>query len=103
MNHDCHGDIFMRFGKRWARCFMDSTLFEPKEGMEFCPNCKRPWLGSEGAKDWNPDNSSAVLRQIDLPHYQFLAEEREKKIKKLEADLELWKKMYKDKAGITSF
>lgn len=103
MNHDCHGDVFSRFGKRWGRCFADSSIFEIKEGMEFCPHCERPWLGSECAKDWKPDKSYEVIQAIDLPHYKFLAEERGKRVKYLEEQLEVWKKMYKDKAGITSF
>ena len=31
MNHDCHGDIFTRFGKKWGRCFGDGSIFEIKE------------------------------------------------------------------------
>lgn len=103
MNHDCHGDVFSRFGKRWGRCFGGSAVFEIKEGMEFCPSCQRPWLGRDDHTDWNPDESEEVLRAIDLPHYKFLAEERAKRVKYLEEELELWKKMYKEKAGITAF
>jgi hypothetical protein len=104
MNHDCHGDIFTRFGKRYGRCFGDSTIFEIQEGMEFCPACKRPWLGTESSKkDWDPDESDEVLRQIDLPHYKFLAEEREKKLKYVEAERDRWIAIYKKEAGITSW
>lgn len=103
MNHDCSGDIFTRFGKRWGRCFGGGEIFELREGMQFCPSCNRPWLGSEGLKDWDPDECEEVLRTIDLPHYKFLAEERARMVKHLEQQLETWKKMYKDKAGITAF
>jgi hypothetical protein len=104
MNHDCHGDIFTRFGKLWGRCFGGSEIFEIREGMEFCPSCKRPWLGTEGHKtDWNPDESDEVLRTIDLPHYKFLAEERGKKVKLLEEKLERWIGIYKKDMGITSW
>jgi len=96
MNHHCHGDLFTRWGKKWARCFYDSTMFEFQEGLEFCPHCKRPWEGIENAHDFKPDLSSEVLIQIDLPHFKFLAEERKKKIESLEELLEIWKKMYKD-------
>lgn len=102
MNHDCHGDVFTRWGKVWARCFLDSLMFEFREGMEFCLNCGRPWVGVEH-KDWDPDASQEVLIRIDLPHFKFLAEERAKKIAVLEAEIETWKKMYKKEAGITAF
>lgn len=102
MNHQCFGDIFERFGKRLGRCLADSAIFEYREGMEFCPNCERPWAGA-ARKDWDPGKSVEVLLQIDLPHFKFLAEERSKKIARLESELETWKKMYKKEAGITAF
>jgi hypothetical protein len=100
MNHTCMGDIFVRWGKRWGRCFGDSTIFELREGMEFCPACKRPWDGMEKRTDFDPDESSAVIMQVDLPQFKFMVEEKDKKIQKLEADLEQWKKMYFDASGI---
>jgi hypothetical protein len=104
MNHDCHGDIFTRFGKRWGRCFGGGSIFEMQEGLEFCPSCKRPWLGTKGDKtDWKPDECDEVLRKIDLPHYKFLADEREKRIQYLEAERDRWIAIYKKEAGITSF
>lgn len=103
MNHDCSGDIFVRHGKNWGRCLADSALFELREGLEFCPNCERPWMGTVDLQIWDPDQSEDVLIKIDLPHFKFLAEERARKIAHLEAELETWKKMYKDQAGIKSF
>lgn len=97
MNHDCHGDIFTRFGKRWGRCFGGGEFFEFLEGTEFCPVCKRPWCGTEGEKkDWSPDEDNRVLVEIDLPHYKFLAEERGKKAAHLAGLLEHWQKMHGD-------
>jgi|SRR5579871_6633247 len=103
MNHDCHGDIFVRWGKRWGRCFADSTLFELREGVEFCPACKRPWQGMENRSDFYPDLCDQVLLQIDIPQMKFMLDEKTAKIKKLEEDLERWQTMYKKEAGITSF
>lgn len=100
MNHTCLGDIFARWGKRWGRCFGDSTMFELREGLEFCPACQRPWEGSEDQTDWDPDESDDVKLQIDLPQLKFMLEEKDRKIKKLEADLETWKEMYFKAAGI---
>jgi hypothetical protein len=100
MNHTCMGDIFKRWGKTWGRCFGDSTMFELREGMEFCPACKRPWEGMENRQDFWPDLSTDVILHIDVPQLKFMLEEKDRKIKKLEGDLELWKKMYYDASGI---
>lgn len=100
MNHTCMGDIFQRWGKRWGRCFGDSTIFELREGTEFCPACKRPWEGMENRKDFYPDLDQDILVEIDIPQYKFMLEQKDVKIKKLEADLETWKDMYFKAAGI---
>jgi len=103
MNHTCDGDIFTRWGKRWGRCFADSTMFPLLEGTEFCPACKRPWCGEENRKDFYPDLDDEVILQIDIPQYKFMLDEKAAKIKHLEEELETWKGMYKKQAGITSF
>lgn len=100
MNHDCHGDIFTRWGKRWGRCFADSTLFELQDGTEFCPACKRPWVGMEDRSDFDPDKSTPVVLNIDVPQLKYMLEQKEQRIKHLEAQLEQWKKMYFDAKGI---
>jgi hypothetical protein len=103
MNHTCLGDIFLRWGKKWGRCFADSTMFEVREGMEFCPACGRPWEGSEKRDDFDPDKNDQVSLQIDIPQLRFMLEEKDKKIAALQAELEEWKTMYKKAQGITSF
>jgi uncharacterized Zn finger protein (UPF0148 family) len=99
MNHTCLGDIFERWGKKWGRCFGGSSMFEIREGMIYCPACGRPWDGMADRGDWDPDESDDVKLQIDLPQLKFMLEEKSKRVKQLEADLELWKKMYHDRAG----
>jgi hypothetical protein len=103
MNHDCHGDIFMRWGKRWGRCFGDSTIFELLEGTEFCPACKRPWIGMENRKDFYPDLDNDILVKVDIPQYKYMLDQKTAKIQKLEEELETWKAMYKKEKGITAF
>ena len=87
MNHDCNGDIFGRWGKTWGRCLGDGSFFTWEDGIEFCPNCKRPWRGisvdetdPDRRHSYDPDEDNDVLLQIDLPHFKRLAEERERKI-----------------------
>jgi hypothetical protein len=101
MNHDCNGDVFERWGKCWGRCFLDSSFFDYEDGIEFCPNCKRPWRGvSTDEKDpdrrhgYIPDQDPKVLIEIDLAHFKRLAEERVQKIAYLEEQLSRWKEMY---------
>ena len=103
MNHDCHGDVFERWGKRWGRCFADSSFFDYEDGIEFCPNCKRPWLGvsaDKRDKSYKPDEDSRVLLEIDLPHFKRLAEERGRKITYLEEKLNRWQGMYYKATGM---
>lgn len=104
MNHDCHGDVFERWGKRWGRCFGDGSFFDYEDGLEFCPNCKRPWLGialEKRDKDgYKPDEDSHVLVEIDLPHFKKLADERGRKITHLEGKLDQWIGMYYKAAGM---
>jgi len=100
MNHTCNGDIFIRWGKKWGRCFMDGSVFELREGTEFCPACRRPWTASGDNGDWNPDKDDEVLRKIDLPQLKFMLEEKAKKVERLEQELEQWKTMFYEKAGI---
>lgn len=100
MNHTCLGDIFERWGKKWGRCFGGSEIFEVREGMEYCPACKRPWDGQADRGDWDPDESEEVLRQIDVPQLKFMLEEKTKKVAQLQADLLRWQKMYYKEAGM---
>lgn len=107
MNHDCHGDIFEWWGKRRGRCFADGSFFDYEDGIEFCPNCKRPWLGISVDKqdpgnqhNYVPAEDSSVLIKIDLPHFKRLAEERERKIVHLDEKLSLWQGMYYKAAGM---
>lgn len=100
MNHDCHGDIFERWGKRWGRCVADGSFFDYEDGIEFCPSCNRPWLGMKKRDDYKPDEDSAVLLGIDLPHFKRLAEERGRKITHLEEKLSQWQGMYYKAAGM---
>ncbi len=101
MNHTCLGDIFERWDKKWGRCFADSSIFEIRQGMEYCPACGRPWDGSAGKKeDFEPDACDVVLREIDVPQFKFMLEEKSRKVKQLEEELEHWKKMYFEKTGI---
>jgi uncharacterized Zn finger protein (UPF0148 family) len=107
MNHDCNGDVFERWGKRWGRCFGDGTFFDYEDGIEFCPNCKRPWEGiSTDEEDpdkqhsYIPDEDSEVLLKIDLPHFKKLADERGRKITLLEEKLDRWQGMYYKAAGM---
>lgn len=105
MNHDCHGDIFERWGKLRGRCLADGSFFDYEDGLEFCPNCKRPWLGifvdkQDQKHRYKPDEDSAVLREIDLPHFKRVAEERGRKITHLEEKLNLWQGMYYKAAGM---
>lgn len=100
MNHDCHGDIFERWGKRYGRCLADGSFFDYRQGIEFCPECHRPWLG-KACHDKGIDSSdipsfctAQIEIGIDLPHFKMLAEERLKKIIYLEEVLEQWKDMY---------
>lgn len=68
MNHNCNGDVFERYGKRWGRCFGDSTLFEITAAIEDCTNCGRPWEPVDAdAVDWNPDSDPGVALHIDMP------------------------------------
>lgn len=103
MNHDCHGDIFQRWGKRHGRCFADGSFFDYEDGIEFCPNCKRPWLGTvRDEKDlgYVPDEDKHVLLEIDLPHFKRLADERDRKIVHLEEKLDRWVGMYYKASGM---
>lgn len=100
MNHDCHGDLFTRWGKRWGRCLLDGSIFEFKDGTEFCPKCERPWLGMKKRDDFDPEKDETVLIEIDIPQLRYMAEQKDKKITYLEGQLELWKSMYFKEAGI---
>lgn len=107
MNHDCHGDFFERWGKRWGRCLLDGSFFDWEDGIEFCPRCKRPWRGvsvdekdPERQNSYVPDEDTDVLLQIDLPHFKRVAEERARKIVHLEEKLSHWQDMYYKAAGI---
>lgn len=107
MNHECFGDVFERWGKTWGRCLGDGSFFAYEIGIEFCPNCDRPWMGvSVEEKDpnkrhtYDPDEDKEVLLKIDLPHFKRLAEERERMIAHLEEKHFLWQKMYYDSKGM---
>ena len=100
MNHDCDGDIFTRWGKRWGRCFGGGAVFELRDGTEFCPECKRPWCGKEKRGDYDPEKDEVVLIEIDLPQLRYMTEQKDKKITYLDGQLELWKDMYFKAAGI---
>jgi hypothetical protein len=109
MNHDCNGDVFERWGKHRGRCILDSSFFDYEDGIEFCPNCKRPWHGvSVNEKDpdkqhsYVPEEDRAVLIEIDLPHFKRLAEERARKIAHLNEKLSRWQGMYFKASGIES-
>jgi hypothetical protein len=92
VNRTCAGDVFVRWGRTYGRCLADSSFFEMFEGLEFCPNCRRPWTGSH-AGSWDPEADDGVAREIDVPHLKRALEEKEHKLRHLEAELERWKGM----------
>lgn len=109
MNHDCNGDVFKRWAKHWGRCLLDGSFFDYEQGIEFCPNCKRPWYGisldekdPERRHSYVPDEDPKVLLDIDLPHFKRLAKERQRKISHLEEKLSTWQDMYYKAKGMTT-
>ncbi len=72
MNRDCYGHVFKRWGRKWGRCFRDSTLFEITGDIpDTCPNCDRLFFPEAYL---HAETSAAVKSEIDVPFYRQIIE-----------------------------
>ena len=88
MNHKCNGDVFRRWGKNFGRCLLGGDIFDLFAGTEFCPICDRLWAPVNGT-DWKPRGDAHVALEVDLPHYKRALEEKTRKARLLEEQLEI--------------
>lgn len=87
MNHECRGDTFTRWGRKYGRCLMGGDVFELFEGLEFCPACDRAFMPAQGMKDWDPSKDANVAMEIDIPHYKRALDQKTRKVKILDEEL----------------
>jgi hypothetical protein len=83
MNHHCYGTEFDRWGKHWAWCCMDGTIYETKPFPECCGHCGRQWRMIRGDKEELDRIKDSIERQVDFPYYKVRTAELEAAMKDL--------------------
>jgi len=77
MSNKCVGTSFARWGKKWAWCCRDGTLYELTDPhQQFCLKCERFWDPVPSTPGEMKRIFGYIEYQVDLPFYRKFYEDR---------------------------